>query len=203
MGVTCSLFWRLEIRCLNYQTIGMGVVVTPSAEMQPIPLIDRLTPLSRARFSNGIMKVSAMKRTSLILAAACVFGAVPLGRVAAQEDVVEEFDCETYLATAPVKNNLDFEWQGYEYEEDYEAYLTLDTNEVKTWNLGTSMTAGFSFSKPLASRLFRPFRILKWSRYVSSSNQRANILGACSQHEETTLLVLCFRLRHSPPAIFL
>lgn len=97
-----------------------------------------------------------MKTTSVILVAACMFGGV-----AAQEDVVEEFDCETYLATAPVKNNLDFEWLGYEYEEDTEAYLTLDTNEIKTWNLGISMTAGFSCSKPLASRLFRPFRVLR------------------------------------------
>lgn len=99
------------------------------------------------------MTACAMKRASLVLAAACMLGAVPLGGVAAQEDVVEEFDCETYLATAPVKNTLDFADKGYEYEQEYEAYLTLDTNDVKTWNLGTSMAAGFSCSEPLASPL--------------------------------------------------
>jgi len=89
-----------------------------------------------------------MKRTSAIFMAACMLGAAPLGRVgrvAAQEDVVEEFDCETYLATAPIKTTVN--------QDVEQSYLTLDTNEVKTWNLGNSMNGGFSCSQQLASCL--------------------------------------------------
>ncbi len=89
-----------------------------------------------------------------------MLGAVPLARVAAQEDVVEDFDCETYLATAPVKNTLDFAEKGYEYEMEYEAYLTLDTNEIKTWDLGASLATGFSCSEALASLFSALFAFL-------------------------------------------
>ena len=86
--------------------------------------------------------------------AACLLGAAPSARVMAQEDVVEEFDCETYLATAPVKTTDNGEVE--------QPYLTLDTNDVKTWNLGASMTAGFACSQQLAScccRLLLHFRL--------------------------------------------
>ena len=87
--------------------------------------------------------MQATRRTSWIFVAACLLGAAPSARVMAQEDVVEEFDCETYLATAPVKTTDNGEVE--------QPYLTLDTNDVKTWNLGASMTAGFACSQQLAS----------------------------------------------------
>eukprot|EP00903_Cladosiphon_okamuranus_P006518 g6370.t1 len=78
---------------------------------------------------------------SLALVAACMLGAVPLGKVAAQTDVVEEFDCDAYLATAPVNTTVNI-------DED-QPYLTLDTKEIKTWNLGTSITEKFTCSEQL------------------------------------------------------
>lgn len=79
----------------------------------------------------------------MVLVAACMLGAAPLGEVAAQVDVVEEFDCESYLATAPVKTTANI-------DED-QPYLTLDTTEVKTWNLGASITEGFACAEQLVS----------------------------------------------------
>lgn len=79
----------------------------------------------------------------MVLLAACMLGAAPLRRVTAQVDLIEEFDCETYLATAPVKTSANIDVD--------QPYLTLDTNEIKTWNLGTSMTEGFTCTQQLVS----------------------------------------------------
>lgn len=46
-------------------------------------------------------------------------------------DLVEEFDCKSYLETAP-------------RTPDGDPYLVIDTRETKTWNLGSSITGGFS-----------------------------------------------------------
>lgn len=84
--------------------------------------------------------IMMLKETSLTFVAACMLSSAPLGKVAAQTDVVEEFDCDAYLATTPVKTTANI-------DED-QPYLTLDTNEVKTWrNLGTSITEKYTCSE--------------------------------------------------------
>lgn len=52
-------------------------------------------------------------------------------------DVTEDFDCEAYVATTPSSD-------GY-------PYLVLDTGDVKTWNLGSSVTGSFSCPEQLVS----------------------------------------------------
>lgn len=58
-------------------------------------------------------------------------------------DLVEDFDCESYVGTAP-------------RTDDY-PYLVINTRETKTWNLGTSITGGLSCPEQLvSSSLMRP-----------------------------------------------
>lgn len=52
-------------------------------------------------------------------------------------DLVEDFDCESYVETAP-------------RTDDY-PYLVINTRETKTWNLGTSITGGLSCPEQLVS----------------------------------------------------
>lgn len=62
-------------------------------------------------------------------------------------DLVEDFDCESYVETAPTSD-------GY-------PYLVINTRETKTWNLGTSITGGLSCPEQLVSwcRLCNVFHV--------------------------------------------
>ena len=55
-------------------------------------------------------------------------------------DLVENFDCESYVQTAPRTDDF--------------PYLVIDTMETKTWNLGTSVTGGLSCPEQLVSLCF-------------------------------------------------
>lgn len=60
------------------------------------------------------------------------------GTSGGREERVEDFECVVYSATAPTTFG--------------HPTLTLDTAEVETWNLGTSVTAGFSCPTQLVSQ---------------------------------------------------
>lgn len=52
-------------------------------------------------------------------------------------DLVEDFDCESYVETAPRMYDL--------------PYFAINSREIKTWNLRTSITGGLSCPEQLVS----------------------------------------------------
>ncbi|CAM9576041.1 unnamed protein product, partial [Ectocarpus fasciculatus] len=124
-----------------------------------------------------------MKKTSSMLAAAIgLLGVAPFRRVAAQStsstaDVVEDFDCDTYLATAPVKATA--------FEDVEQPYLKLDTDEIQTWNLGESITAGFNCSEQLVVEVVGGQELT-----IISTAESAVISNARFEVQDSTKLVL-------------
>lgn len=104
------------------QTNADGWVPTPSS--QQCPGIEYLS--GEIDFTDGAIFNTASRDL-------CYLGS----QTATPVDVVEEFDCESYVETAPTL--------------DGHPYLVINSRETKTWNLGTSITAGFSCPVHLVS----------------------------------------------------